>query len=208
MQTIWVHGLGQTPSDWDETISFMDSRDDMACPDLSMFLKKENTYDELYEGFSNYCNEIDGPINLCGLSLGAVLAMNYAIDNPRKVQSLILIAPQYKMPKLLLKLQNIAFKFMPEKSFSSLGFQKKDLLTLTKSMADLDFRNHLGAIRCPLLLVIGEKDRTNLKAVKTMNEVIKHSRLQVIEFAGHEVNRDAPQRLGTVVAAFYRLYGL
>ena len=35
-------------------------------------------------------------LNLCGLSLGAVLALNYAIDFPKKVNSLILIAPQYE----------------------------------------------------------------------------------------------------------------
>ena len=43
---------------------------------------------------------------------GAVLALNYAIDFPQKAGSLVLIAPQYDMPKFLLKVQNVLFKFM------------------------------------------------------------------------------------------------
>ena len=38
---------------------------------------------------------------------------NYAIDHPDKVNSLILIAAQYKMPKKLLSIQNTIFRFMP-----------------------------------------------------------------------------------------------
>lgn len=52
-------------------------------------------------------DNISGQLNLCGLSLGVVLALNYIIDNPKKVNSLVLIAGQSEMPKALLKLQNI-----------------------------------------------------------------------------------------------------
>ena len=45
---------------------------------------KEVTYDNLYAAFSDYCNQYDEPIDLCGLSLGGVLALNYAIQYPKK----------------------------------------------------------------------------------------------------------------------------
>ena len=48
------------------------------------------------------CDKENEEIVLCGLSLGAVLTLNYAIDHPDKVKALVLIAAQYKMPKKLL----------------------------------------------------------------------------------------------------------
>ena len=97
------------------------------------------------------------PLNLCGLSLGAVLALNYAIDFPQRVKSLILIAPQYDMPKFLLKVQNVLFKFMPESQFKDIGLTKKDFITLTNSMADMDFTSGLENVSCPVLVSLWRK---------------------------------------------------
>lgn len=58
-------------------------------------------YGELYAAFSEECGREKDEIVLCGLSLGAVLALNYAIDHPDKVKALVLIAAQYKMPERL-----------------------------------------------------------------------------------------------------------
>ena len=57
----------------------------------------------MYAAFCDYCGDFSQSLNLCGLSLGAVLALNYAIDFPQRVNSLILIAPQYDMPKFLIE---------------------------------------------------------------------------------------------------------
>ena len=62
----------------------------------------------------------------------------YAIDFPQRVKSLILIAPQYDMPKFLLKVQNVLFKFMPESQFKDIGLTKRDFIMLTNSMVDMD----------------------------------------------------------------------
>ena len=95
------------------------------CPNLpDLVHSKEVTYDNLYAAFSDYCNQYDEPIDLCGLSLGGVLALNYAIQYPKKVRSLVLIATQYKMPKKLLKFQNLLFRFMPKSMFQQMGFRK------------------------------------------------------------------------------------
>lgn len=92
----------------------MEKNIEVTCPDISdMFKNNKNTYDDLYDNFSKYCEKISPPFNLCGLSLGAVLALNYAIEYPSKVKFLVLIARQYKAPKVLLKLQNIIFIFIP-----------------------------------------------------------------------------------------------
>lgn len=57
-----------------------------------------------------------------------------------------------KMPKNLLQFQNFIFGFMPAKMFEETGFSKKDFITLSKTMKDLDFSNTLDNVGCPVLL--------------------------------------------------------
>lgn len=204
MQIIFIHGLGQTPSSWDKTISCLSGQITAQCPDLSRLLKGvESTYENLYRAFAAYCDEFPEPINLCGLSLGAVLALNYAIDNPRKVGSLILIAPQYEMPKALLKFQNVIFKFMPNSAFGNMGFDKRDFITLTNSMADLDFSGDLKRVVCPALIICGEKDRANRKSAKRLAEILQNAEFRLVEKSSHEVNVDAPESLAEIINEYY-----
>lgn len=200
MQTIFIHGLGQTPSSWDKTISCLSGQINAQSPDLSRLLKgAESTYENLYRAFAACCDEFPEPINLCGLSLGAVLALNYSIDNPQKVGSLILIAPQYEMPKALLKFQNVIFKFMPNSAFGNMGFDKRDFITLTNSMAELDFGGDLKKVESPALILCGEKDGANSKAAKKLAEILQNAEFRVVEKSGHEVNVDAPESLAEII---------
>ena len=106
---VFVHGLGQTPESWNAVLSSMDETEKCVCPNLVEGVKNQNVnYKNLYKAFSELCDEFDESINLCGLSLGGVLALNYAIERPEKVKSLVLIATPYKMPKMLLKLHRSA----------------------------------------------------------------------------------------------------
>ncbi|MGL5756616.1 MAG: alpha/beta fold hydrolase [Paraclostridium sp.] len=207
MQRILIHGLGQNSSSWNETISYMMEQDNIICPDLSSFIKgKDASYSNLYKAFSEYCDNISEPLNLCGLSLGAVIALNYAIDNPKKVKSLVLIAGQYKMPKTLLKIQNIIFKFIPQKSFDSMGMSKNDFIKLTSSMMNLNFNEDLNNISCPVLLICGEKDGPNRKATISLSESISKSEIVFIKNAKHEVNNDNPKELAEILNDFYRRF--
>ena len=203
MVHIFVHGLGQIPTSWDNTIENIKYLDNICCPNLCEMLKdKDVTYSALYSSFAEYCNKFDEPINFCGLSLGGVLALNYAIENPMKVNSLVLIAVQYKMPKGLLKFQNFIFRFMPPKMFEETGFSKKDFITLSKTMMDIDFSNTLDSVSCPVLLFCGEKDKANRKASEKLSGILKDNSFEIIENASHEVNIDNPEKLATLLQAF------
>ena len=199
MKYVLLHGMGQNASSWDKTISLLSDDTETVCPELSDFFTEGNCfYNKMYAAFCDYCNNFSELLNLCGLSLGAVLALNYAIDFPKKVNSLILIAPQYDMPKFLLKVQNVLFKFMPESQFKDIGLTKKDFITLTNSMADMDFTNGLDKVTCPVLIQCGEKDNVNKKAAIKLAEKLPNAKFATIENSGHEVNIDNPQGLAKV----------
>jgi len=204
VQHVFIHGLGQNSLSWDSTISYIKSPINVSCLELSDFIRdKEMTYANLYHAFSEYCNGVSGQLNLCGLSMGGVLALNYAIDYPAKVHSLVLIGTQYKMPKVLLKVQNIIFRFLPNSVFKNMGFKKNDFIRLTDSMSDLDFSEKLSDIICPVLVLCGDKDTANKKAAKSLVANILQSSIQFVEKAGHEVNVNNPVVLAEKIDRFY-----
>lgn len=203
MKTILLHGLGQDSSIWNNMI---ENQENIICPNLPEFLKdKEASWNNFYSSFENYCKSIPDKINICGLSLGGILALQYGIKNPDKINSMILIGAQYTMPKMLLKIQNVIFRFMPESKFKETGFNKNDFIKLSESMMNLDFSENLKNIRFPVLVVCGEKDKPNMKASLNISKMIPDAELSIVKNSGHEVNRDNPEELKNILTRFLRL---
>lgn len=204
MHVVYAHGLGQKPDSWDAVLTVLDETIESSCPDLfALCHNRALTYPNLYARFKAYCHDMEGPLHLCGMSLGAVLALNYALDYPKKVQSLALIAPQANMPSVLLKVQNGLFRFMPEATFEKVGIAKKDMIALTNSMLKLNFTAQLHTISCPTLIVCGTKDYANKGAATKIAQQIPKAKLHFIEHARHEVNSTAAQQLAVVLKKFY-----
>lgn len=204
MKYLYLHGLGQKPDSWDRTIKETKvSGSSIRLSLAEMSEGKDVTYKELYSAFSEVCDKEDEEIVLCGLSLGAVLALNYAIDHPDKTKALVLIAAQYKMPEKLLKFQNVLFRLMPNSMFKQIGFKKADVISLCGTMAKLDFTDSLHNVSCPVLIVCGEKDHANKKASKELTCYLSKSFFYELLKTGHEVNIEAPEEIAILLQKFY-----
>ena len=204
MKHVFLHGLGQDPASWDEVVRAMGLGDEALRPGLLGWLRgREIAYSNLYKALEEYCGTLDRPLNLCGMSLGGELALEYAIKHPERVNALALIGTQCASPKGLLRLQSLLFRLMPASSFRGMGLPKGDVIRLTGSMMDLDFRQALGKLRCPVLAVCGERDKANRAAARELREKVPNARLAVIPGAGHEVNVDQPAVLGAELARFF-----
>ena len=107
------------------------------------------------------------------------------------------------MPKLLLKLQNLMFKFTPASSFDSIGFKKEDFISLCASMAKLDFSHSLDKISCPVLVVCGEKDNVNKKAAKELVNHLKDAKYLELSNTGHEANIESSKELAIELNKLY-----
>ena len=158
MKKILIHGSGHKADSWNKVLSYMKDNKDILCPELSTILNgKEASYNNLYSSFVEYCGKMNGQIELCGLSLGGILALNYAIDYPDKIKSLVLIGTPHKVPKIMFNIQNVIFKFLPKRIFEEMAFNKKDTFILGNSMKKLDFSNKIQNINCKTLIICGEK---------------------------------------------------
>lgn len=203
---IFVHGSGHKATSWKKTISYITNNEDIVCPNLSYILEgKEASYENLYSSFVKYCNEIDGQIHLCGLSLGGILALNFALDFPKKVKTLVLIGTPYKVPKVAFSFQSIIFRFLPKSIFETMAFDKKDTFALGNTMKNLDFSDKVKNIKCPTLILCGKKDSANIKSAHFLSQNIKGAELKIIEGTGHVVNEENPKNLANILTEYYSM---
>ena len=204
MENILIHGLGQDEKAWNKVVEELNDIE-VSCPNLFSLVKEEKMdYKDLYKAFANYCNSKKENLNLCGLSLGGILALDYAKQYPEKVNSLILIGTPYNIPKTIFKLQNLIFKFMPKSIFTKIGCKKDAFLELVDSMSDLDIKSNLSKIECNTLVLCGENDKANIKNSKLLYEHINNCEIEIIENSSHEVNADNPKKLADIICEFWK----
>lgn len=204
MKTIFVHGSGQRSNSWDKVLSEIEYKNECLTPDLRDILKgKPATYKNLYGAFKSYCDQFEEKINIVGLSLGGILALEYVMENPERVQKLMLIATPHKVPKLVFTIQNIVLRFLPSSLFKDMAFNKEDTLALGKSMKDLNFTNRVSKLKNETCVVCGQKDKTNLKSAYYLKEHIKSAKLIIVEGAGHVLNEEVPEKLAGVINGFF-----
>lgn len=205
MTICFVHGLGQGPNSWNELVKRLKGIGNCVCPQLFSAETGDKTdFSQLYQKFEEDCAGLEGPIDLCGLSLGAVLALQYTLRNPNKVRSLALIAPQYKMPRLTLKIQTLILHLLPQHSFRGSPLGKKGMIRLLRSMADLDLSAEVSQILCPCAIICGERDVVNLKVSERLSGMIPNAEFHRVAQGGHELNLEAPEALAGILKAFYQ----
>lgn len=206
-KVILIHGSGHKAASWNETVSRLDCRGDVLCPELSsLLLGKEASYPNLRAAFGAYCAQAGGPVHLCGLSLGGILALDYTLEHPETVKTLVLIGTPHKVPKAAFALQNVVFRLLPQSTFASMAFDKKNTFALGNSMRDLDFSGRVSAVQCPTLILCGEKDRANILSAQFLSQNIKGAQLQLIAQTGHVVNEENPGALAKRLNEFYAPY--
>ena len=203
-KVILIHGSGHKAASWDETVSRLDCRGDVLCPELSSLLMgRAASYPNLRAAFGAYCAQAGAPVHLCGLSLGGILALDYTLEHPEAVKTLVLIGTPHKVPRAAFALQNVVFRLLPQSTFASMAFDKKDTFALGNSMRDLDFSGRVQEIRCPALILCGEKDRANIQSARFLAQTIRGARLQLIAQTGHVVNEENPKALAERLNEFY-----
>lgn len=198
MKLILLHGLGQTPAAWDALRMDLQASQ-VEVPSVFSGADGVLTYQKIYDRLEKRYGDEEAPLCLCGLSLGAVLALDFALRHREQVASLILCAPQYRVPKWLIEVQNLMFRCMPSRAFADMGMSREDMISLTRSMKTLDFTDRLKNLTCPVTILCGEKDTVNQKAAKELAALLPRSRLEFVPNAGHEINRDNPKALAAIL---------
>lgn len=196
MKIVFLHGLGQRAADWDLVASQFPNTD---CPDLFKTAGEKLNYAAILSSLEERYEHEKESLCLCGLSLGGMLALDYALRHGDRVAAMVLLGARDRTPRLLMDIQDLLFRCMSDKAFASMGMKKEQVRDLTRSMKNLDFTDRLSTIHCPVTVACGEKDYPNLAAARRLAKDLPNARLYVVPHAGHELNTDAPDTVAEIV---------
>lgn len=196
MKIVFLHGLGQRAADWDRVASPFPNTD---CPELFEIAGEKLNYSAVLSSLEERYEYEKEPLCLCGLSLGGMLALDYALRHGDRVAAMVLLGARDRTPRLLMDIQDLLFRCMSDKAFASMGMKKEQVRDLTRSMKNLDFTDRLSTIHCPVTVACGEKDHPNLAAARRLAKYLPNARLYVVPHAGHELNADAPDTVAEIV---------
>lgn len=202
MRLIFLHGLGQTASSWDQVSSHFKDHE-VICPELFDNGRLPENLDQLKEKVNQLLADSDKNSLVIGVSLGGLLALSL-LENPHpNLKGIVSCAGQYRFRNnQAFRLQVAIFKLLPKRFFKKQGWDKANILAFYKGIADIDMTEDLLKTQLPCHLVCGEKDTFNLKTSQELQKLIPNSQLTILKNTGHESNKDNLNELSFVIKDF------
>ncbi|WP_433040099.1 alpha/beta fold hydrolase [Dactylosporangium sp. CS-033363] len=146
-----------------------------------------------------------GPVLLCGISLGATVAVLACLARPGRVHRLVLSGGVAHPPPALAVQRAISSVLPmgvlariagaqqgPDGAADLRAVGKGTYLAGLRELAHLDLRPRLGEIEVPALVVCGERDKVNLPLSRELAAGIPGAELRIIPGAGHLWNLEQP----------------
>lgn len=197
---LFLHGLGETSQAWNGVINEFESIDALT---PTVFDQPSGTPWSLHERTDELAASLNDPVDVVGLSLGAVMGLDLAIRHPHMVRSLFLSAPQARPPRALMRIQSVLMRVLPERLVCPSQISKQQLLEILRQISAIDFEPELGNITVPTTIACGSKDRANLPAARTISQQIPHARLIVVPDAGHQWHQLMPTQFAHELKAHW-----
>ena len=196
---VLLHGLGQAPMAWEDVVVALYGSRRLLTPWVPGLRPTEQAPVPLETAAAKLDTDLmlEGmeQADVCGLSLGAMVATRLAADHPERVRRLVLIAGQVRPPRALMRVQSAALRLVPRSRFADSGVSKERLLRTLDTFRDMDLTDALPRITAPTLVLVGSRDKVNLPAARALADGIAGASLRLVDGAGHAVNEDAPAEL-------------
>ncbi len=223
-----LHGMGTGASAWQPQLDALSEEYFVLAPFLPGYGPNPGPFTMLSarEQIASMLDEsTKSPAHVCGLSLGALVALDVAHSYPHLVRSLVLsagfvaLSEEHKAPRqasvdIIRNYDPAAFRkdVLPglvrdvPKAHKDQALREIDGLT----QADLaylfsfefDARDWVGEISVPTLVLCGDEDPVNLSLSRELAESLPQAAVEVIRGAGHIANLDAPRAFTTAIERF------
>ncbi|HEY3686448.1 MAG TPA: alpha/beta fold hydrolase [Streptosporangiaceae bacterium] len=211
-----LHALGLSHRMWERQVADLKGRYRILAPDLPGHGGSPGpfTLARAIETVVTALRAEDEPVHLCGLSLGATVAIPAALAAPDRVRSLVLSGAIAHAPRFVMGVQRIATTAAPwsttlsgtRRLYARYGDEvartavddmrtagKQTLREANREMSLIDLRPRLREIRRPTLVLCGGDDRANFGNALAVARGIQGAQLQVIPDAGHLWSLEFPE---------------
>lgn len=204
-----IHGWAYELDKWQDTVSLLKDNGFnpvlLKVPGLTEQSSEVWTIDKYKTWLDQQLKKETEPVTLLGHSNGGRIAINYSVENPKKVQWLILLdsAGVYHN-NLSIRLKRLIFKSISKlgRRFKEVPIFRKVIYKLAResdyrdapinmrctmaNMLESDKQLDVSKVRVKTTIIWGEQDRiTPLADAKTLNNAIKNSTLHIIDGARH-----------------------
>ena len=137
---------------------------------------------------------------ICGVGLGAAVALRCAADSPAMISGLILVNPLIAPPGAVLKMQKAALRMTPRSRLAAQNVDKDHLLAAMDMLATLDLGDALAVVGCPTLVVSSQAQPATQKlAADLVGRMLNASTVALPGFPQHQAD---PQAFNEMVAEF------
>jgi 3-oxoadipate enol-lactonase len=218
---VFLHGLGTGPGGWLPQVQAFSAERDVVTPAFrgSEPFSFEGASRQLADELSDR-----GPVDMCGLSLGALVALRYAADHPEQVARLTVCAAFLRLPRRFRAFQalvtgivrmlpprtmrktlvsNVPAPYRDEALESIRDLTSQEAVHLMRTGSRFDVTGETGRLTMPVLVLCGERDRVNLKLSRMLAEALPNARFGEVPSAGHVANLDNPQAFNALLRDFF-----
>ena len=211
---LFLHGLGVGPAGWRPQLD--DLGRDRRTAALRLPLELEAAAAAVGESVDRLGG---GPVDLCGLSFGGLVALRYAASNSAAIRRMAVAAAFARLPLRLRVLQGVvtaAALVVPERLLKR-GLtsdvpppyrhdlddvRRTEIVHLMGEASRVDLRDAARSIGAPTLVLCGERDRVNLPLCRELAALLPRGEFAVVPNAGHVANLDNPDAFSRLLRAF------
>ncbi|MFV0441384.1 MAG: alpha/beta fold hydrolase [Lachnospirales bacterium] len=209
MKYVFVDGYGNSENLWDSTICDMEKINNNEVYYIkfdSICDVKNYTYTDIYNRFKLKCIELNDTIKIHGVGIGALFAINFAVEFPQIVESIFLVTPMLNVSALSRKVNRYLEVTKPGIIYKMKGQNKKEVISLSKSLDFVDFDNVLIKVKCPTYIVCGAEDKIYKKYAIRLRDFIADAEANFIDNFSHKYTDEVPTILRNLVLEFHGMY--
>lgn len=225
---VLLHGMGTGPGAWLPQIDALGQEFDVKAPALPGYGPEPGPF--TFQGAVESIAPLlatggHARTSVCGLSLGALVALELARSHPTAIDRLVLSAGFVSIPEehqAAAQVSAQAIKGLDAQAFTEqvLNGLVRDVPEPYREQAleeiggltpgdvanilvlDFDARGWIGDLTMPALVLCGEEDEVNLPLSRELADRLPNAIFEVLPGAGHVANLDAPAAFTNAVRRF------
>jgi pimeloyl-ACP methyl ester carboxylesterase len=202
---MFLHGLGQTPQDWQDQVTALPDGWSAHAPWLAGLNPTDKPAFKMDEAVAALVSHLDAHgterTHLCGSSLGAMVAIRFAARHPDRVDRLVVSGGQVRPARIVMTLQVGSMRRTPEEKFAKQGIDKQKAIAVVEGLAKVDLRPDLRLVQAPTLVLVGARERGSFAVSRLISKRIKQGKLGTIKGA-HPLNTASPGDYNTAMVGF------